>query len=296
MLNLARKRPRSTVVLQPSVAQIIEEQPTMPFHLPTTPYLLPKDEAEAQRLNFQHHLLKALLAGNYAAPLGDVRTVLDVGCGTGRWVIEMAQEFPSTLVVGLDIKNPTMYLEQPPNALFQTGDVLKGLPFADQSFDYVHQRLLCTAIPAQSWYFVIRELARVTRLNGWLELMEAGDRFLNAGSATMRLCSWWKEAARWRGFDSSLMPHLHTLMIGAGLNQVEKRILNVPLGKWGGRSGIAMAQNLIKILVHLKPFYCSTLSLKADHYDQTIGQLVDEWELHQTSYEYYLYYGQKGQE
>ncbi len=115
----------------------------------------------------------------------------------------------------------------------------------------------------------------------------------HAGRATNYVLNWWTESSRLRGFDTALMTQLHTLMIDTGLINVEKKIITVPLGKWGGRTGIAMAQNLSQIFVHLKTFYCSTLNLNADHYDQTVMQLLDEWELQQTSYDFYIYYGQK---
>ncbi len=172
-LHLSRRKTRSIAVLQPPPTSVINQQPFQSFKKSSAPYLLPKDDPEAQRLNFQHHLLKSLLAGNYAAPINNLHSVLDVGCGTGRWVTEMAQEFPATQVVGLDIQHPILHIQQPANTLFLLGDILKGLPFANQSFDFVHQRLLVAAIPAANWRSVILELMRVTRSGGWIELVEA---------------------------------------------------------------------------------------------------------------------------
>ncbi len=61
-------------------------------HLPQVPYLLPKDVLETQRLDFQFYLIRSILHGNHASPLrSDVASILDVGCGTGRWVTEMAR-------------------------------------------------------------------------------------------------------------------------------------------------------------------------------------------------------------
>src|SRR5262245_6919597 len=36
--------------------------------LTNTPYLIPKDDAEGDRLDLQHHLLKLVAGGNYRAP------------------------------------------------------------------------------------------------------------------------------------------------------------------------------------------------------------------------------------
>jgi hypothetical protein len=57
------------------------------------PYMLPADLAEVNRLDFQHFMLRYALRGNYTAPIEQPRQILDVGTGTRRWAVEMAQIF-----------------------------------------------------------------------------------------------------------------------------------------------------------------------------------------------------------
>jgi SAM-dependent methyltransferase len=117
------------------------------------PYLLPKDLGEANRLDFQHYMLRYALRGNYAAPLENPREILDVGSGTGRWAMDMAQQFPNAEVVGMDLMPPEVEKRATPhpvpaNYSFVVGNALERLPFADNRFDFVHQRFLTLAIPA----------------------------------------------------------------------------------------------------------------------------------------------------
>ncbi|RUO96784.1 hypothetical protein BC936DRAFT_141459, partial [Jimgerdemannia flammicorona] len=62
-------------------------------------YILPTDQDEIDRLNFQHYIIRQLQHGNYNAPIEDSLTngikVLDAGCGTGRWTIDMAEDYPA---------------------------------------------------------------------------------------------------------------------------------------------------------------------------------------------------------
>lgn len=58
------------------------------------PYQMPLDVQEMHRLDFQHYMLRALLRGNYLAPIRRPQSILDVGTGTGRWARELAVEFP----------------------------------------------------------------------------------------------------------------------------------------------------------------------------------------------------------
>jgi ubiquinone/menaquinone biosynthesis C-methylase UbiE len=53
--------------------------------------MLPKDEGEINRLDFQHFMLRYVLRGNFAAPIRAPRDILDVGCGTGTLAIDVAR-------------------------------------------------------------------------------------------------------------------------------------------------------------------------------------------------------------
>src|SRR6266566_2383772 len=264
-------------------------------HLSQVPYLLPKDVLETQRLDFQFYLIRSILHGNHASPLrSDLTSILDVGCGTGRWVIEMARSFPGAQLVGLDIEPPPQAAQVlPPNVRFVQANVLDGLPFADRSFDFTHQRLLVLAIPAAHWPLVVGELVRVTRPGGWVELLEGGDVFLNAGPATQRFLAWWREASHARGFDTSLMERLGRLLLDAHLRDVQMRTLQVPVGKWGGHAGALLEKNILAGFPALKPLLCAHLSLPPETFDATLAELATEGDRYQTSYQYYLAYGQR---
>lgn len=264
-------------------------------HLSQVPYLLPKDVLETQRLDFQFYLIRSILHGNHASPLrSDVTSILDVGCGTGRWVIEMARTFPGAQVVGLDIEPPPQSAQALPSSTrFVQANLLDGLPFADRSFDFTHQRLLVLAIPAAHWPLVVGELVRVTRPGGFVELLEGGDVFLNPGPATQRFLAWWREASRARGFDTSLMERLGRLLLDAHLRDVQMRTLQVPVGKWGGHTGALLEKNMLAGFPALKPLLCAHLSLPPESFDATLAELATEGDRYHASYQYYLAYGQR---
>ncbi|KAJ3560671.1 hypothetical protein NP233_g10685 [Leucocoprinus birnbaumii] len=119
---------------------------------PSNLYKLPNDLPESQRLNLQHLIWTKLIHGLYPADLSKAvekrlnsnvhSEVLDVGCGTGIWAIEMCKRFPTVKVTGLDITdwnrgNSTL----PQNYMFAQCDLSKGLPgdFLDR-FDIIQCR------------------------------------------------------------------------------------------------------------------------------------------------------------
>ncbi|MGH2503295.1 MAG: class I SAM-dependent methyltransferase, partial [Ktedonobacterales bacterium] len=201
------------------------------------PYMLPKDDAELNRLDFQHYMLRQALSGLYAPPLAAPRDVLDVGCGTGRWTLEMAQLFPRARVVALDLVAPPESPGRPPNCQFVEGDVLRGLPFADSSFDFTHQRALLGAIPEAAWPGVGRELARVTRAGGWVQLIEPAPA-PQGGPGMNALAHWAQQASMRRGINTTVGARVGEYLRAAGLRDVYTREIEIPMGGRAGRMGV----------------------------------------------------------
>lgn len=246
------------------------------------------------RLHLQHYTLKALLGSNMLAPLESPGDILDVGCGQGLWALDVALSLPSSRVVGLDrsLLSQCSY-HNPLNFLLVTGDILSGLPFADMSFDYVHQRFLSPLIPASRWQFLISELARVTRSGGWIEFVEYGSVYGNAGPSTQQFLDWWKQTATKQGLDIGLMQHLAPMLERVGIHSIEQRIIAVPLGAWGGETGCAMGHNLEMYIGSFKPWVMNVLNVRSQDVDRVLRALPEEWETFQTTYQFYAAYGQR---
>ncbi|MBX5459084.1 MAG: methyltransferase domain-containing protein [Thermogemmatispora sp.] len=264
-------------------------------YLIDTDYLLPKDLIEANRLDFQHFYLKHVLKSNYLAPLdkGRVRSILDVGCGTGRWVIEMARAFPQARVYGIDLEWSTPLQKLPPNVSFLQGDVLRGLPFPEHTFDYVHQRLLAMGIPAKRWPFLLQELQRVTAPGGWIELFEGGDTFVNAGPALRLFIEWYRQASKRAGYDPALMDRLGNLFQDLGLHHVRLETLSVPVGPWGRHEGVMLQKNLMATFPGLFPLLQQQLNIEEEQFNTILREINREMEMLQVEYQYYVVYGQK---
>ncbi|KAJ7706899.1 S-adenosyl-L-methionine-dependent methyltransferase [Mycena rosella] len=54
-------------------------------------------------------------------------TIIDAGCGSADWAIEMAEMYPAAHVVGIDLSH-NFYEQSPANFQFIKMDITKGLP------------------------------------------------------------------------------------------------------------------------------------------------------------------------
>ncbi len=259
------------------------------------PYSLPKDFPEDLRLDFQDHFLHAVLGKDYLAPLDppQLRAILDVGCGTERWAHHMARTFKTAQVTGLDAVPPAPK-QAPVNYHFVKGNLLDGLPFADNSFDYTHQRLLVGGIPALRWKDAVIELARVTRPGGWIELLEGGEGFTNPGPNTEKFLQWWRAANIPRGIDASVTQYLDVFLQQANLQHIRQHTIKTPVGVWAGRAGEMLQKNILAGWGGLRGLFVQNGITSEQDFDMVLSLLPKEWNMRQCSYEYYVAWGQKG--
>src|SRR5436190_784806 len=74
----------------------------------------------------------------------------------GNWLLEMAEEHPDANFVGIDISPiyPNEYdSNKPTNVAFLNFDALSenGLPFPNDTFDFVYQRFMGLSITENQW-------------------------------------------------------------------------------------------------------------------------------------------------
>lgn len=265
--------------------------------LADAPYVLPSDDKEINRLDFQHYMLRYTLRGNYAAPIRQPMSILDVGSGTGRWAYEMARLFPNANVVGADIappnQDPTSLEDaRPDNCAFVQGNILEGLPFGDGSFDFTHMRLLLFAIPEQRWPDVARELVRVTRPGGWIEMVETGPQ-QNGGPAMDQIVQWVTQASLRRGINPLVGPRVGEYLRGAGAVTVATRDIALPVGAYGGRVGRLAETDVMGVLAGVKGLVASQGIATPEAFEQAVQTARADLNRYQCTLPFYIAFGQR---
>ncbi|CAI2163993.1 17657_t:CDS:2 [Funneliformis geosporum] len=140
-------------------------------------YYLPNFIGDTDIMVMSHFLHRYLFQSNYNAPIEEKLTseqckILDVCCGAGTWLLDMASAYGSSKFFGIDLC-PVFPTEiKPENLQFVQGDVLTGLPFDDNTFDYVHQGHMLDVYTMDQWHFIITEIIRVCKPGGYIEFIE----------------------------------------------------------------------------------------------------------------------------
>jgi len=256
-------------------------------------YFLPRGDPEIDRLDIQHYALRNELRTNHLAPLDHPARVLDVGCGTGQWAYELCAEFRQSLLVGFDLERSK--IPWPANYRFVRGNLLHGLPFGDDRFDFVHQRFLASGVPVRDWARTVRDLVRVTRPGGLIELVEGRPDMAPAGPATNRLLETAWKLGRAMGLDTtgliagSLDDHLRR----AGVEVIEVRRIDLPVGEWGGQAGSWMSTDARTVFLRLAGIFEERFGLTEAECRVVVAAAQQEWEEHRTVNSITLVVGRK---
>ncbi len=144
----------------------------------------PESGAEMARLLDQDRTLTAHMSGLFPPNLSDalferIHDVLDIACGPGGWVQEVAFTYPHMEVMGIDISRAMVeYARQQAgvqflkNAHFEVMDATRALTFAGGAFDYVNIRTISGFMLRENWPVLIGECKRVLRPGGVLCITE----------------------------------------------------------------------------------------------------------------------------
>jgi len=179
-------------------------------------YRLPADEEEITRLRNQHYFFTEVM-GRYPPGLQELlaeepdvdKAVLDLGCGCGTWIMDLARDFPHVRAVGIDLI-PVQAADMPFNCRSEIDDINLGLEHFYGEFDVVHARLISSGI--QDYAALVEQVAHVVRPNGLVSFSEwdfrvyDGRKKILLGDETdpischlARFCAFVNRAARARG-------------------------------------------------------------------------------------------------
>ena len=153
---------------------------------------------ELMRVRLQDQMFTASMGGvlpEQANP-DSFRRILDVGCGTGDWLIQTALTYPSiTTLVGVDVSSKMVEyarliaVEQQVSdrVTFHTMDALRMLEFPDESFDLVNLRFGTSFLRTWDWLRLLQEFARVTCSGGMVRISDANVAVENNSAALNQL-------------------------------------------------------------------------------------------------------------
>ena len=255
----------------------------------TLPFM-PESESEVARQLLLHHKLSDYMGGPLPSvvDLEHVHDVLDVACGVGGWVSEMASLYPSLHLVGIDtsaffLEQARSYIGDKEQVTLQVADMHRlEEQFAPQSFDLMHLRFLAGEVTCKRFPELLQSLGRLCRTGGFMVWTEAELPETNSQACCLLesalLCALLQaDRAFWNGYrlrlGLTLWMETWLRQAGCEIELDEERTIDVS----AGTDAHAMFVRQMWVCGHqVRPFVLGLEVLTASEYEQVFAQMLSE--------------------
>lgn len=255
-------------------------------------YILDSESSiELARLQYQGQLITQHMGGVFSdgPDLSHMHNILDVACGPGGWVLDIARLYPDAQVVGVDIsKQMIAYARMQAkvqgitNVEFREMNVLKPLEFSTDSFDLVNGRFLGGFVPTALWPALVRECVRVARPDGIIRLSENDGSAASTSLWGERMSGLIAQALKKSGLGFSpdgrtfaITPMLKRLLQMAGCVQVQLTPFLVDYSA-GTDAHDSFYQNFKVASKLLQPFLARTGVVTEEEFDHIYLEMLRE--------------------
>jgi ubiquinone/menaquinone biosynthesis C-methylase UbiE len=269
----------------------------------TSGYIMnPENTAEMARLTkLAEHLTGGIGLLPSAIDLSSCTEILDVGCGPGEWVLEIARRFPMSQVRGVDISALMIAYAQfcaqaegRSNVQFLQADARQHLPFADATFDMVHVRLASAWLSKTTWPTIIQEYFRVVKAEGLVCCTEFENLGITNSAALTHYNTICMQALRQTnqcfspaGDHSGVTVMLPPFLQEAGFQHIQVEAHAVPYS-FGAVGHHTMVENLTSGLKLVQPFLLNQGVATQAELDVLYEQTVKD--MHLESFRAMVYY------
>lgn len=266
--------------------------------------------AEMARLVSQDQLTTKSMGGVLPeqTDLSGIHRVLDIACGPGGWVLDVAFEHPDIQVVGIDISQTMVEyarvrskVQKLENASFKVMNALKPLDFPDASFDLVNARAIAGFILPASWPAFLQECMRITRPGGIIRLTETDDFGTSNSPALEKFTKLAVHIGHLAGrtFNPEARGGAVTPMLGhflrkAGYKNIKKRAHVIDYSS-GEEAHDGVYRDLMVAFQLLQPFLTKMGFISQEELEQLYQQVLTEMASHDFCALWYLLtvWGQK---
>lgn len=246
--------------------------------------------AEMARLMRQDHLLTQGMGGLFPErpDLSNIERILDIACGPGGWVMEVAFANPEIDVVGVDISQTMIEyaraqakVQMLDNASFKVMNALKPLDFPDGSFDLVNTRFIVAFMLPSVWPKFVRECRRILSPGGVLRLTDLEWGFSNK-AAFEKYSGLFSQALQKAGQSFSpnglhmgITPMLVRILQDAGYQNIQKKAHMIDFSA-GTEANEGFYQDLKVGFKLVQPFLTKWKVATQEEVDELYEQLLTE--------------------
>jgi ubiquinone/menaquinone biosynthesis C-methylase UbiE len=245
---------------------------------------------ETRRLQVQDRMISLALGGVLPEQTDPARfdRVLDVACGPGSWLIDLAETVPTiSHLVGVDISKHMIAVARKEaeerqvqdRVAFHVLDALRLFDLPDDQFDLVNMRLAISFLRSWEWPRMLLEIRRVTQTGGIIRLTEADLPDQSSSPSLVRLFRLlalaYDQAGRYfHAQANGVASDLAGLLKQQNLRDVQMQVYR-PVFRKDTEAGRLFCENVAYLFRTNKPFLQKWTRIPGD-YEEIYQQMLVE--------------------
>jgi ubiquinone/menaquinone biosynthesis C-methylase UbiE len=215
-----------------------------------------------------------------------MHTVLDIGCGAGDWLIDLACHYPGIQMYGLDINHETLKQARErciynhlTNIRWRQIDTIQDVTLPDSSVDLIHLRRCHYWITPQRWRTFFTACAHLLKSGGWIsvinvELVELpSSAFVSLQRALWRTLKRLNHSMDPTGITYGSLPRLPGMLHASSFDQVNYELYAIDLGFMGGLSAQYLLSAALQNIYSTRDIIINQGELSADTFDALFSQI-----------------------
>jgi len=249
-----------------------------------------ENAAEMARLTNQDRLMTKSMGGLFPGRLDltPIHDILDISCGPGSWVLDVAREYPEKQVVGIDISTLMVeyaryqaYIQGLNNVSFRVMNALEPLDFRDSTFDMVNARFISGFMPPVVWSRFMQECLRIMRPGGVVRLTEPEYPLSNSlvveklGGLLTKAMQVAGQSFSPDGCHAGITPMLGRFLRDAGCQDIQKAAYVLD-SSMGTEEHLSQYQNTMVFLTLIQPFIIKMELITQEEVDQLYQRALTE--------------------
>ena len=195
------------------------------------------NQEELKRLLVQERMVADVMGGVLPEQQDATQfhRALDIGCGPGGWILEVAQAYPQMKLYGIDISSTLInHARERAEELqlskerveFLVMDALMVLEFPDNYFDLVNFRFGVSFMRKWDWPKMFSEMHRVVKPKGIVRIVEFGMDIESSSTALSTFYSLFRRGFERSGYlfseePTGLVAHLPGLLLRYDFHNVQ---------------------------------------------------------------------------
>ncbi|KAL1934679.1 hypothetical protein VTP01DRAFT_6861 [Rhizomucor pusillus] len=195
---------------------------------------------------------------------------------------------------GIDLNPVFPQTNVPANIKFDVAKLGEPLPFPDNTFQFIHQRLVAIGLKAEEWDKALKEHIRILQPGGWLELNEGDLEMRNMGPKTHTLIHAYLEMTLSKNLIPLVARELKERLKNLQLQDVTEICVDIPMQD-DADGQITLWDCLSPAFHNMQP-YLSQINAAFkddDYFAKFLKDIGDECREHKTTLRMYRVYGQK---